>query len=254
MNTIWKRNIVATAGVNRWTRQHEAARPEEAEVLAEEVHGELARERRVPAEAWPGRRRRPSAGRSRRVQKPEDADGVDQEVHAHRVGDVLRAREPGLDQREPGLHEHDEEAGDHRPDDVQRGLRVGERLHDVRGRGIHSRAPWLEESWRDGLQPTCLWSRSLAPAPECPPRGQLPVAAARMTCIRRPRRGGRRARAAGARLRCGRGDASPSGRLQEPQEVAPDRRPRGVVGRGRQRALQRLGRLAAEAGLLVQGR
>ena len=54
--------------------------------------------------------------------EPDDADRVDEEVHPHRVGDVLRAGEPGLDQREPGLHEHHQEAGDQRPDDVQRRL------------------------------------------------------------------------------------------------------------------------------------
>ena len=58
----------------------------------------------------------------------EDADRVDEEVHAHRVGDVLRAGQPGLDEREAGLHEHDEEAGEQGPDDVDRRLGVCEPL------------------------------------------------------------------------------------------------------------------------------
>ena len=62
------------------------------------------------------------------AQKPSMPIAVDDEVHAHRVRDVLRAREAGLDQREAGLHEHHEEAGDQRPDDVERGLSAQHQL------------------------------------------------------------------------------------------------------------------------------
>jgi hypothetical protein len=52
------------------------------------------------------------------------------------VRGVLGARQAGLDQREPSLHEHDEEARHHRPDDVEGGLRVGEVLRQFRDGGI----------------------------------------------------------------------------------------------------------------------
>ena len=61
---------------------------------------------------------------------------VDQEVHRHRVGDVLGAREAGLDQREAGLHEHDQEAGEQRPHDVDRDLVVADGLHDLARVGL----------------------------------------------------------------------------------------------------------------------
>jgi hypothetical protein len=48
----------------------------------------------------------------------EDADPVDHEVGHHHVGGVLLAAEAGLHQREPGLHEHHQEAGDQRPGEV----------------------------------------------------------------------------------------------------------------------------------------
>ena len=41
----------------------------------------------------------------------------------------LARREPGLDHREAGLHEHDEEAGDQRPHDVDGDLVVADGVH-----------------------------------------------------------------------------------------------------------------------------
>jgi hypothetical protein len=98
-------------------------RAEQAEVLAGQVDRELARQGRVVAE-------RPQRADATHLQaesdRPvaEDADRIDQEVHPHRVGDVLGPGQPGLDQRKPGLHEHHQEPAQQGPDDVQRGLRV----------------------------------------------------------------------------------------------------------------------------------
>ena len=63
-------------------------------------------------------------------EEPEHAQRVHQEVHRHRVGGVLGADQAGLDQREAGLHEHDQEAGDQRPDEVDREEAVRRRLRD----------------------------------------------------------------------------------------------------------------------------
>ena len=51
-------------------------------------------------------------------EEAHDADGVDHEVHAHRVHRVLGPGEARLDQREAGLHEHDQEARDEQPREV----------------------------------------------------------------------------------------------------------------------------------------
>ena len=95
--------------------------PKRPNALPADVDDHLARQRRVVAE---GRQRAHAAHLQREPERPEadDPDRVDEEVHPHRVGDVLGAREAGLDQREPRLHEHHQEAGDQRPDDVQRRL------------------------------------------------------------------------------------------------------------------------------------
>ena len=99
--------------------------------MAADVEDELAVERAVTAE---GGERADAAHLQAEADGPEaeDADGVDEEVHAHRVADVLGAHEAGLDQSEAGLHEHHQEAGDERPDDIETCLRIGDRFCDVR--------------------------------------------------------------------------------------------------------------------------
>ena len=62
--------------------------------------------------------------------------GVDHEVHAHGVRGVLRAGEAGLDHREAGLHEHDEEAADQRPHEVDGDLVVADGVHDLGERRV----------------------------------------------------------------------------------------------------------------------
>ena len=48
----------------------------------------------------------------------QHADAVHHEVHHHGVVGVLGAAQAGLDDGESGLHEHDQEAGDQRPHEV----------------------------------------------------------------------------------------------------------------------------------------
>ena len=115
--------------------QEEALEAEEAEGVAEQVDGELVVERRGAAERGD---RADAAHLQREAADPvaEHADRIDHEVHAHRVRGVLRAGEAGLDHREPGLHEHDEEAGEQRPDEVDGDLVVADRLHHLAERRI----------------------------------------------------------------------------------------------------------------------
>ena len=47
--------------------------------------------------------------------KAESAERVDHQVHGRRVRRILGAAQPRLDEHKPGLHEHDQEAGDQRP-------------------------------------------------------------------------------------------------------------------------------------------
>ncbi len=94
--------------------------------------------------------RRPGAGGRRvdaahhqcvsRDEKPDHAERIDQEVHAHGVSDVLGAAHAGFDQGKPGLHEHDQESSQKRPDEVDcPGVfveRGGRRV--VRGHGLRA--------------------------------------------------------------------------------------------------------------------
>ena len=102
-------------------RQEETLRAPQTEVLAGDGHGELARQGRVVAERG---QRADAAHLQPEPERPEadDADRVDEEVHPHRVGDVLGAGQARLHQREPRLHEHHHEAAEQRPGDVERGL------------------------------------------------------------------------------------------------------------------------------------
>ncbi len=71
------------------------------------------------------------------IQKPSMPIGVDHEVHAPSCGRrSWRGVKPGLDQREAGLHEHDEEAGDQRPHHVDGDLVVADRLHHFGSVGL----------------------------------------------------------------------------------------------------------------------
>ena len=68
-------------------------------------------------------------------------DAVDHEVHGDRVRGIFGAREPGLDHREPGLHEHDKEPGDEGPHEID-GDRI-RRRGGVRGCGERIRRDCL---------------------------------------------------------------------------------------------------------------
>ena len=61
----------------------------------------------------------------------EHADAVHHEVHHHGVVGVLGAAEPGFDDREAGLHEHDQEAADQRPDEVDGDPVLARPVHEV---------------------------------------------------------------------------------------------------------------------------
>ena len=73
--------------------------------------------------------------REARHEEPEHAQGIDQEVHGHRVRGVLRTAQPRLHQCKPSLHEDDEEARDQHPHEVDREERAGRRLRHRVDRG-----------------------------------------------------------------------------------------------------------------------
>ena len=95
-----------------------------------------------------GRERAHTAGLQREPDRPvgQHADPVDHEVHRHRVARVFGASEAGLDERETGLHEHHEEAGDQGPDEIDGdgvrgrggGRRPGDRVSSGGGLGGES--------------------------------------------------------------------------------------------------------------------
>src|SRR5207247_16460 len=58
-------------------------------------------------------------------------EAVHHEVHHHGVVGVLRPAEAGLDQGEAGLHEHDQEARDEGPDEVDRDPVLTDLVDDV---------------------------------------------------------------------------------------------------------------------------
>ena len=121
--------------------QEEALGAEEAERMAEERDHELAVERRRAPEHG---HRAHTAHLQGEAADPvaEHADGIDHEVHRHRVGGVLGPAEAGLHEREPRLHEHDQEAGQQRPHQVDGDLAVahgGHHLVQLRGLGILDR-------------------------------------------------------------------------------------------------------------------
>ena len=109
--------------------------PNRPNAVTEQIDRELAVERRRSAERRDGA---DAAHLQREAADPvaEHADRVDHEVHRHRVRGVLGAGEPGLDHREAGLHEHDEEAGDQRPHDVDGDLVVADGVHHLGQRRI----------------------------------------------------------------------------------------------------------------------
>ncbi len=75
-------------------------------------------------------------------EEADHAERIDEKIHAHGVGDVLGAAHAGFDECEAGHHEHDEEPGQKRPDEidgaavlveVQSGIGRGDRLLGDRG-------------------------------------------------------------------------------------------------------------------------
>jgi len=111
MKTSWKRKSAATPGVITLGLRKKPFKPKRAELLAGDVNDGLRAERRVVAERT---ERADAAHLEGEAERPEsdDADCVDEEVHGHRVRDVLGAREARLDERETRLHEHHEKAGE----------------------------------------------------------------------------------------------------------------------------------------------
>ena len=73
--------------------------------------------------------------------KAQTAERVDHEVHRERVRGVLGAAHPRFDHREAGLHEHDEEARDERPDHVDGEHVVRDPVVKIGGRERARRVP-----------------------------------------------------------------------------------------------------------------
>ena len=66
----------------------------------------------------------------------EHAQRIDHEVHGHGVRGVLGAAQAGFHQREAGLHEHDQEAGDQRPHEVDRDAVVADGVRQLHGQRL----------------------------------------------------------------------------------------------------------------------
>ena len=115
--------------------QEEAPGTEDVEGLPEQGDAVLTGEGWSSSE---GRDRAHPAHLKRETAHPvaEHAQRVDHVVHRERVGRVLGSSEARLDHGEPGLHEHDQEAGHERPYDVYGDLVVAHRLHDLGESGI----------------------------------------------------------------------------------------------------------------------
>ena len=109
-------------GADAVAGEHEALRTEEAEVFAEEMDRELG-SRRCAAENVTAEHEAEAD-----EVEAEDADGVDHQIHRHRVGDILGPRQSGLDEGEAGLHEEDQEAGKQHPDHVDGDAIAGDRV------------------------------------------------------------------------------------------------------------------------------
>ncbi len=123
--------VVAIAGEEEASRTDE---PPARVAVHRRADGQHAVQGRGPAErsgSSDGGPVEPSAHEGESAhEEPEHADGVDHEVHRERVGRVLGANETRLDEREARLHEHDEEARDQGPYEVDRVDPVGRRLRD----------------------------------------------------------------------------------------------------------------------------
>src|SRR5262249_19650192 len=90
---------------------------EEAERFVEEFDAVLHAEWRNPAEvAIPTQATHLDGEADQPVSK--HADAVHHKVHHHRVVRVLGAAQTCLHDREAGLHEHDQEASDQRPNEI----------------------------------------------------------------------------------------------------------------------------------------
>ena len=64
-------------------------------------------------------------------EEADEAEAEDGEVRAHDVRRVLGPTEAGLDQREPGLHEDDQDRPEHHPQDVHVGGNGGRRISSL---------------------------------------------------------------------------------------------------------------------------
>ena len=115
--------------------QEEARRAENPELVAADVDGHLVGEHLRPAEAGHAA---DAAHLEGEAADPvtEHADAVDHEVHGHGVACVFGAGESGLGQGEAGLHEHDQEAADQRPDHVDGDAVVADHVGQLGGQGF----------------------------------------------------------------------------------------------------------------------
>ena len=113
------RSVVAASS------QEEARRTEQSPTVVtvdRRANGEHVIERRNATEAGRTTNRRTihTAAHEREAarEKAKHAECVHQKVHGERVGRILRANEASFDEREAGLHEHNEEPGYQRPHEI----------------------------------------------------------------------------------------------------------------------------------------
>ena len=63
----------------------------------------------------------------------QTAQGIDHQIHAHRMGGVFRAAQARFDHRKSGLHEHHQETGDQHPNHVDRKQVMGDAVVKIAG-------------------------------------------------------------------------------------------------------------------------
>ena len=102
------------------------------------ARGRPVRRARRSARAEPAEREREPDEEER-----DEPETEDREVRRHHVRRVLLATEAGLDQREPGLHEHDEDRADDDPEQVEADAvrRDRDAGHVIERSGLPARTP-----------------------------------------------------------------------------------------------------------------
>ena len=115
--------------------QKELGEAEQAELVAEERDRDLAIRESVTADRSAAA---DSAVHQRKADGKESqhAQGIDHQVHRHRVGDVLRASQARFDHREASLHRDHEKSRDEHPEHIDREPIDGRRIQRDGGVGL----------------------------------------------------------------------------------------------------------------------